>query len=217
MIGDIEERHDTNAFKSPEEFRGFPKAEARKSKNMRRKGKSIIATDTPEKDAIEERSMARTNKVSKKDKAQVSKIEKVKKQVFEKDSESSEEEPVLDSSSGDDCFVRIDPDGFEDLHRSPIEDDFVLVEFTGKTEKRKVYFIGKVPTKIESSQEYEITFLKNQKWGTNKFVYPDIADESVVPISDIKLIMPPPNLCGHTSHQKASFTFEIDLSLLNIQ
>lgn len=70
---------------------------------------------------------------------------------------------------------------------------------------------------VEASQEYEVTFLRNQKKGTNKFVFPDTIDESVVNIEDIKLIMPPPILCSHTSCQKSSFTFEIDFSLVNIR
>lgn len=212
-----EDQRDETVFRSPEEFRGFPKAEARKLKNTRRRGKSIIATDTPEKNAIEEKSMIRKNKATKKDKVQWSKIKKVKKQICSEDSETSEEEPILDSSSGDECFARIDPDGFHDLHRSPIEGDFVLVEFTGKGEKTKIYFIGKVISKIESNEDYEITFLRNQTRGTNRFVFPEVTDECIITKTDIKFIMPPPIPCGHTSRQKASFTFEIDLSLLNIR
>ena len=41
-------------FKSPQQFRGFPKAEQRKAgRKGREKGRSIIATDTPEKNALE--------------------------------------------------------------------------------------------------------------------------------------------------------------------
>ncbi|KAK9688099.1 hypothetical protein QE152_g35786 [Popillia japonica] len=181
VIENVEDRNSKSVFKSPEEFRGFPKAAARKSKITRRKGKSIIATDTAENDAIEERAMA-------------------------KDSESSEEEPILDSSSGDECFDTIDPHRFAELARSPMKDDFVLVEFTGKTEK-KIYFLGKVLSKIGSNQEYEIAFLRNQEKGTSRFVFPDVADEAVVPKTDIKLIMPPSIPCGHTSRQKAPYTF----------
>ncbi|KAJ8957110.1 hypothetical protein NQ318_007325 [Aromia moschata] len=112
----IEEKK-SNLFRGPEDFKGFPKAEVRKVKNLRRKGKSIIATDTPEKNEIEERSFVRSLKISKKeDKVATEKIKKIKKKVFTEDSESSEE-LILNSSSGDDSFVRIDPDGFEDLDR----------------------------------------------------------------------------------------------------
>jgi hypothetical protein len=36
-------------FVSPEQFRGFPKAGQRKGTTKRKKGRSMIATDTPEK------------------------------------------------------------------------------------------------------------------------------------------------------------------------
>lgn len=41
-----------------------------------------------EKDAIEERSMAKANEVSKKDKLQTSKVKKVTKKLFDENSES---------------------------------------------------------------------------------------------------------------------------------
>lgn len=203
----------TDVFKSPQEFKGFPRAGERKTKNTRRKGKSIIATDTPEKDAIEERSIIKKRKI-KKDNIQVKKVEKVKKQIFESSSESSQEELELGSSSGDDCFYKIDPDGFEELHRIPVENDFVLVEFCGKSDKKKVYFIGKV-LNINESQEYEISYLRKQ--STSKFVFPNVPDEAIVALKDIKLIMPPPIICGHTSRQMASFRFEIDFGLMDIR
>ena len=203
----------TDVFKSPAEFKGFPKAGERKTKNTRRKGKSIIATDTPEKDAIEERSITKKRKI---DKIEVKKVGKVKKQIFEDSSESSEEELELGSSSGDDCSYIINPDGFEELHRKPIENDFVLVEFPGKLEKKKVYYVGKV-LKINESEEYEISYLRKQTKGTSKFVFPNIPDEAIVALKDIKLIMPPPIPCGHTSRQTASFTFEIDFGLMDIR
>ncbi|KAK9695282.1 hypothetical protein QE152_g32647 [Popillia japonica] len=204
----------------------------------------MIATNTPEKDTIEERAMASKNRGSIKDRTQQSKVKKSKSNCLKKIRKSAikEEEPILDSSSdecfdsidphgfpelarspmkpildssSDECFDSIDPHGFPELARSPMKYDFVLVEFTGKTEK-KIYFVGKVLSKIGSNQKYDITFLSHQKKGTSKFVFPDVADEAVVPKTDIKLIMPPSILCGHTSRQKAPCTFEIDLSLLNL-
>lgn len=58
---------------------------------MRREGKSIIATDNPEKDAIEERNIV-NNRTIKQDEIEVRDVEEVKKQIFENSSKSSEEE-----------------------------------------------------------------------------------------------------------------------------
>ncbi|KAK4874769.1 hypothetical protein RN001_014129 [Aquatica leii] len=141
-------------FKSPEEFRGFPKAKAH-----------------------------------------------------------SEEELVLNSSSSDEEFlVKVDSEKFQYLHRNPQAHDFVFVEFVVEGDKEKIYYVGKILKKVGSSDEYQITFLRNQKKGTNKFIFPDVIDESIVPVTDVKLILPSPILCGHTSRQKASFTFEVDFS-----
>lgn len=122
-----------------------------------------------------------------------------------------------DSSLGDEFFVTIHPDGFESLNMSPKINDFLFVKFTGKSEKNKIYFIGQILKENELGQSFDITYLRNQKKGRNKFIFLYVADESVVSISDIKIIMPPPILCGHTSRRRASFSFESDFSLLDIR
>ncbi|XP_044764429.1 uncharacterized protein LOC123320994 [Coccinella septempunctata] len=51
-------------FKSPEELFGYPKAKPRKTSNPRKRGKSIIATDTPEKLEIENKFLEKKRKES---------------------------------------------------------------------------------------------------------------------------------------------------------
>lgn len=108
-----------------------------------------------------------------------------------------------------------DPDGFENLHKIPEAEYFVIVEF--KANKNYVFYIGKVVKRCAKTDEYEINFLRNQKKAMNKFVFQDVPDISIVFLTDIKFIMPSPILCGHTSRQKESFTFELDFILLNIR
>lgn len=48
------ERSPQNKFISPSQFRGYPKAQSRKQGTKgRKKGKSMISTDIPEKDKLE--------------------------------------------------------------------------------------------------------------------------------------------------------------------
>lgn len=54
-------RRSENSFKSPEQFKDYPKAEPCKTSSTRKEGRSILATDTPEKDAIQEKSLVRIN------------------------------------------------------------------------------------------------------------------------------------------------------------
>lgn len=65
-------------FKSPEVFKGFPKADDRKKNNKNRKqGRSFIPTDTSEKDNLGELHNA---KLLKKNKSE--KVTRVKREVF---------------------------------------------------------------------------------------------------------------------------------------
>ncbi|XP_050676211.1 uncharacterized protein LOC126973109 [Leptidea sinapis] len=92
---------------SPSKIRSFPKAEARKQSNHnRRKRKSAVLTDTPEKDSLQkeyEEKLAKTKKACDQNKgkgkgkgksAKTSKVgkEKVKKKILVSDSDSDTEE-----------------------------------------------------------------------------------------------------------------------------
>lgn len=105
-----------NSFKSPKQF------------------KSLLTTDTPEKDVIQEKSLVRVNTNGKKDKVKLIKNKEVKKQVFSNkfnkledkvkpirtkkvkkyvfsdESEISAVNQILDSSSGDELFEGINPE-----------------------------------------------------------------------------------------------------------
>ncbi|KAK9711971.1 hypothetical protein QE152_g25186 [Popillia japonica] len=92
-------------FVNPEDIRAYPKAEARKKvRQCRKKGKSIIATDIPEKKDIEE------------------------KQIVEDNNETEDEEWYSECTSN--IFEpEIDPSNFEELERSLSKDDYVLIKF----------------------------------------------------------------------------------------
>lgn len=92
-IENIPPNQPSKAFKSPEEIRGYPKAEARKLTGKERR--SMITTDTPEKRELEEKFNKNRCKKQKKN--------AVKRKIQESDDE--EEENEWHSNASSDIFV----------------------------------------------------------------------------------------------------------------
>ena len=104
-------------------------------------------------------------------------------------SSDSENEMVFDNDSDldvdmDDCTTEKDEVSVG---------DFILVEFLGKRVKK--YFASEV--KEDTSEGYVVNFLwrKSPSW---KLVFPEVADESLVPQSDIVMKLPVPRISGGT-------------------
>lgn len=205
---------------SPFQFRDPIKAAPRKSNRKERKlGRSLIATDTPEKLEIE-----MTKKLTNKRKE--AKKRKVTKKVLQSDSEEDNEDPgevTYQESDEDDEWPdeEIDNDPIiitenylkMPLSHIPQEAEYVLVEFS--TKKSKVYYVGKVLESRNRKLEYYISFLRRK--SDNKFHMPNEPDVSYVKEHDIKFALPKPNLVGSTSRQQSYFSFSVDLSSLNIR
>ena len=202
-------------FISPEQFRGLPKAAPRKSGGGRRKGKSIIATDTPEKNAIADRETERRKK----------KIKCIKKDILKMKEVSSDEdismpEYISDVSStgdiDDEDILKPDPSCFEKLRNEPKSGDYVLIEFISTIKNKKKFYIGKIICELnEEESEYEVSFLKKSCHA--RFVIPDLPDIAVVLSSDIKMILPPPTVIAATRRKQTTYMFEIDFSLIDIR
>lgn len=201
-------------FVSPEDIRGYPKAEARKnSQQGRKKGKSIIATDTPEKNEIEERFNKKRTALEKQDKKKTTK----RKIVDEEDEETENEEWKSDGTSSN-FEPEIDPSNFEELERAPVEGDYVLIEFAPENSKsKKVYYVGKLLSGLKENAEFEVTFLRRSRKLSGKFILPDVPDNSMVLEKDIKMILPQPLKCGQTKRQSSHYQFEISFDLIDIR
>ena len=162
------------AYFSPEDIRGFPKAKPRKTGQRRRpKGRTMIATDTPERQELQ-------NKRKPKD----IKGTKSKRALFQDDnSDVDESEMILQDSSDDENCDQSElipePElvDFEDLERSPTSGDYILVEFEAK---KKIYYIGKVLSCEDESPECEVMFLRKSLKVENKFVTPTVPDISFI-------------------------------------
>lgn len=205
---------------SPFQFRPPIKAGPRKSTRKPRKlGRSLIATDTPEKLEIEkDKNMSKKRKEAKK--------RKITKKVLQSDSEEENQEPDTisyqesdEDNDWPDEEIEDDPVPITEnclkkpLHHVPQEGEYVLVEFN--TKKSKVFYIGKVLESRNRKLEYYISFLRKKCAG--KFHMPKEPDLSYVKENDVKLILPKPTVAGSTSRQQSIYSFAIDLSLLNVR
>lgn len=113
---------------TPEHIRPFVKAPRRKRKSNAGKGRTRVLTDTPEKEEIIMKQVAKKNKTS-------SKVCKTLTAASESDSESDETDPPLlsddedcseSSSAGEEEMMKVNQQG-------DIQDgDFALVKFSVK-------------------------------------------------------------------------------------
>lgn len=206
----------SNRFISPEVFKGFPNAGERSTQRKgRRKGKSIIATDTPEKNIIEQREDEKNKKKPKlTPKPKTKSKEMVKKVLYESSSSFSDADFGFADSSIDGSFQVSEETNFDELSREPINGDHVVVEF-GQSGK-KIYYVGQIIGDRNSDGDFEISFLRRQ-CNTFRFVHPNVADISFVALDDIKILLPHPILCGHTSRQQASIHFGIQFDHIDIR
>lgn len=141
-----------------------------------------------------------------------------RKPVQEEDSETSEGEEIilesdteLESDEEDDQGNEIIDEDFPDLQRKPLVDEYVLVLLQSK--KRVVYYIAKI-LEIDSDDEYCVSYLKLKDRRTKTFMFPIEPDMAHVKLSDIKIILPSPNVSG--TKRLIKYSFNVNLSLLNV-
>lgn len=193
---------------SPSDIRPFPKAGPRKlSKKGRRRGRTKILTDTPEKEEIERQATQKRKKL------------KIKKRKLIVD-DSTDEETVmsLHDDSEDDIEEKQDPEEIRELNWdiNPLENiglnDFVLVRFL--TKKSKVSYVGRVEGKEETG-EFNILFMRKNEKGN--FFFPQEVDSSLTEREDIITKLPPPMMVGGTSRAQCYFSFDVDFSHYNVR
>ena len=214
---DLKINQSNQEFVSPFQFRDPIKAGPRKNNRKPRKlGRSLIATDTPEKTEIQmEKTVTKKRKEVKK--------KRISKHLFQRDSEDDNDKMELQDNDDDfDCMddekenttnVITENHLSKPLSRQATEGEYILVEFA--TKKKKLYYVGKVIENRNESLEYCVSFLR--KKSTNKFYIPNVPDISTVDECYVKLILPKPRLNGSTTRRQSYFEFAVDLSLLNVQ
>lgn len=189
----------TNTYFSPEDIRGYPKAQERKVvENKRYKAKSTIITDTPERNEIEmKRKLAKRSSNNKN-------IKKVKKNLFPKETPINNDQSDSDNENisgkvtplmltSDEEFDDNDLTIFEELsNKDPKEGDYVLVKF--KIKKSEVYYVAKILREKDEENDVEVSYLRRFKKSSNIFCLPGVPDLASVSVKDIKGILPPPKV-----------------------
>lgn len=206
---------DKKMFLSPQEFKGYPKAKERKTmRKNRQKSKSIIATDTPEKMALEEKQKERERKKA------LRMNKSVKRKVLLEESTDEEDDVAIlmasENSDDDiDLIGEIDPLPLLDqLNKEPEVGDFILVLFEDK--KKNIYYVGEILCKNEAG-EFEVKFLRKSLKYDNSFIFPITEDISLITVEKIKIVLPKPTHVGSTMRQQSYLKFEVNFSNLDVR
>ncbi|XP_063226437.1 tigger transposable element-derived protein 6-like [Bacillus rossius redtenbacheri] len=203
--GHSEENSLTPSYISPVNIHNYPKAGKRlESANKRKKGRSFIPTDTPEKNQL---ALQYQHKMNSK-RGLFKKCDPIKIKFTEI---SNEDEEFSESDVSSDNEV-IQLQSYDQLARKPKEVDFVLVEFSGKNTK---FYIGEVLREIDI-EDYEVKFLRKSEKMWRKFFYPYVPDIASVATKDIRALLPVPSEHGKTKRQKSYLKFCVDFGRLNV-
>lgn len=220
---------------SPEMIRPFPKAPPRKESGRgRKKGKSRILTDTPEKNEIEAaylqrvaRTRAKTPTLKRKKVTNEKKYKKSSKRMTKKtnlfeESDETDSEMHLDSEDETSTnFVDTENTDNEDVEINDAEistpvkvGDFVLVQFPTVRKQNNLNFVGKIE-KIDGSG-LTVNFFKKKGLVAPKFYYPEKQDKSFVSVTDVLTKLPQPDVAPGTSRTMSMFTFKFDFSTFKL-
>lgn len=194
---------------SPENILPYPKAGPRKDTNRgRKKGKTMIATDTPYKIEIEEKYREREEKKQKKE-------DKVRKSLFggkktvdrknnhlqkpESDTDSNEDLSNFEMDKSE-SYLEVD-EIFDRPTDLPKVSDWVVVKYCSKRSSK--YFVGLV---VERSS-FEMTVKFARRIDGSRFKWPDVEDISIVDPDQIVLCLKTPTFM-YQNDRVTSFIFK---------
>ena len=162
----------------------------------RKKGCSMILTDTPQKKLL--KSCKKVQKAPKR------KAKNSRKRLYSNESSNVDEIQILLSDHLSDNFS--DPCDVEknlfapDCTNEPAIGDYVLVEF--KTFPRK-YYVGQITKNKDFKGDREISFVWKKR-NVTEFFFPEVSDLASVKEKDIRVVLPALKECGWTSRQGSS-------------
>ncbi|XP_041356358.1 uncharacterized protein LOC121373696 [Gigantopelta aegis] len=215
--GEPSTRFNPTGHFSPEVVRPYPKAAARKgTTGGRKKGKTLILTDTPVKQNIVEEIRLREAKKSKRSNNEP-KRKKVKKTNVPSDSEEDDDSIPLSATDDDDDFEEsFESDLDEEETQAPCKDDlktgdYILVKYT--TKKKCCNFVGVILDEINDDDIVTVKFLTRQmtkKMGA-MFIFPEKDDIDEVGFENVVLKLPKPTTAGGTKRTVKQFFFDVNL------
>lgn len=210
---------------SPEEVRPFPKAAPRQTKpGGRKRGQTLILTDTPVKNRLQDEIHARQAKKKKPAKKPAKKKSEVMHDVDDKDDQSDE---IPDESSdnnsedsSDDTNDDIRDDISDDVNEFviPSEDNLkdgthVLVQYLSK--KSVTHYAGVAVGGLTELGTLNVKFLRRlpSRDGSHAFVFPEEEDTDEVDSGDIVMLLPQPVPSGGTTRAAKRLVFSgVDFS-----
>ncbi|XP_064606151.1 uncharacterized protein LOC135471033 [Liolophura sinensis] len=185
---------------SPEMIRPFPKAPERKRTNSRKRAKSTIITDTPERERIIAEKTPKTGK-------------KVSRGLFEDDEETETESmDSYDSSSPE----QSDDSDIVFQEKDPDPGDYVLVKYARKS--RVVHYIGVIKQPKDRDGDYEVQFLRRSTRHTTAFAFvePLVEDISSVESDSVLGVLPVP-IKQTTKRLQGIIQFNVNFDGYNIE
>lgn len=233
-------------FVTPSELFGLPtcKNGSRKKKGGLMKKKTVIATDTPIRNALKEaedlKRAKSSNKAQKRTKATRRLFKAQSPSDLESDSddgvqtapkkrsiilESNSDDDGTESDSGEQRRPQLTPESFAKLPRNPLKGDFVIVRFpvpsgSRKDEKRDkgtyVFYVAEVVQEMDDDGDVEVRYLRVSRKVQDAFVYPQVPDVASVPRKDIKSILPKCSVSNATSRLQSFLKFDVDFSKLRM-
>lgn len=200
-----------NQFISPEKIIPYPKAPPRKTGTCRgrKKGKCMIATDTPEKLLIEEQKTKKNKEKIKLVKRKIVSPEgrtKPKKVKHISSSDEEQSDPYLSDSN--DSFLESDVEEEKNFNERKVN-DFLVVKVLGKKSMRH-YAAQIIETDLKG---YHVKFLKRQN-PSNRFVF---YEEEPAFVSFTEIVACLPNPIEDTRERfKNMFYFNVNLEAYNL-
>ena len=192
---------------TPQSLMPVPKAPARKTKTSRKRRKTAILTDTPEKNLIAAESRQRELK------KKPAKRCKKKQQIIESETSESELSTILTDS---------EEYSEEENARSTVVNEktlqvgeHVLVRYETQR-KTELFYIG-VVEKIED-RYITVNFMRRKPGSTAQFIYPTVKDrDNKVTADAVVLLLGMPTSVGGSSRCVQAVIFDIDLSIYHVQ
>ena len=200
------EEPQTSTSVTPEQLLPLPKAN-RKRLSKRKKVKSAILTDTPEKQRLENEQNEKSNK--NKEKAPMKKMRKLKRTTIEKP--CSDEDVVIPVNESD---LKIP----EEKHvqenclesaQAIVAGTYVLIKYVTKKNTNKLY-VGQVKSLVKES--FEVKFMRKVKGSAASFSFPETEDLDIVTFNDIVLVLGDPIAVLGTKRAASKLIFNNDLA-----
>lgn len=200
------------AHVSPDEILPLPRNPHPRAKTKRKRVKTRVLTDTPEKQAIERAYEERKNKLQGRSKKLKKKQTKKKIMVSSGSEESDVPIPFDDMSD----YESSEDETSEPSTRDLLVGDFVIVKFEAKS--RSYNYIGMVE-KLEND-EVTARFLRRIR-GSTANEKPTFAfkenDVALFPQSDVLKKLPQPQKAGGTARRQQHFIFPCSVEGWNVE